>query len=402
MRKRSQWRSWSPLVFLLLLAGCREEVKYAKPLTPVRVQPVEMYRGSQGQAYSGSIEPLTRVDVLFRQGGYVEEILNVKAGGQTRLVQEGDSVTKNAVLAKLRQSDYTLKVDEAKSQLDQARFAITQSEDSVKGSRALRDKAQLDWERAGNLYGKQSLTKPDYDGARAQLDGYQAQLDANEAQVKLAQARLAGAEALVREADLAVGDSTLKAPLDAMVLKRMVEIGVLVAPGTPAFVLGDVSQVRTVFGVSDTVLPKIKMGLTLPIKSEAVPGSNYTGRVTRIAPTADPRTRVFDVELTVPNKDGRLKPGMIASLTLSEDVRTEAVPVIPLAAVVQPPGGAAGYMVYVAEERGGSAVVKARMVQLGDALGDRISVRDGLRVGERVLVTGASLVHDGETVEVVP
>jgi multidrug efflux system membrane fusion protein len=76
--------------------------------------------------------------------------------------------------------------------------------------------------------------------------------------------------------------------------------------------------------------------------------------------------------------------------------------VIPLAAVVQPPGGAAGYMVYVAEERGGSAVVKARMVQLGDALGDRISVRDGLRVGERVLVTGASLVHDGETVEVVP
>jgi len=47
-----------------------------------------------GQAYSGSIEPLTRVDVLFRQGGYVEEILNVKAGGQTRLVQEGDSVTK--------------------------------------------------------------------------------------------------------------------------------------------------------------------------------------------------------------------------------------------------------------------------------------------------------------------
>jgi multidrug efflux system membrane fusion protein len=187
-----------------------------------------------------------------------------------------------------------------------------------------------------------------------------------------------------------------------MVLKRMVEIGVLVAPGTPAFVLGDVSQVRTVFGVSDTVLPKIKMGLTLPIKSEAVPGSNYTGRVTRIAPTADPRTRVFDVELTVPNKDGRLKPGMIASLTLSEDVRTEAVPVIPLAAVVQPPGGAAGYMVYVAEERGGSAVVKARMVQLGDALGDRISVRDGLRVGERVLVTGASLVHDGETVEVVP
>lgn len=390
------------LVLLLFSAGCREEVKYAKPPTTVRVQPVEMYRGAQGQTYSGNIEPLTRVDVAFRLGGYVEEILSVRADGQSRLVQEGDSVTKGTVLVKLRQSDYTIKVDEARSQLDQAQFAITQSEEAVKGSRALRDKAQLDWERAGNLFGKQSLAKPDYDAARAQLDGSQAQLDANVAQVKLAQARRAGAEALLREAELAVEDSALKAPLNAMVLKRLIEVGVLVAPGTPAFVLGDVSEVRTVFGVSDTVLPRIRTGMMLPVASEAVPGSNYTGRVTRIAPTADPRTRVFDVELTVPNRDGHLKPGMIASLTLSEGARAEAVPVIPLAAVVQPPPGTAGYMVFVAEEQGGKVVAKAQMVQLGDPLGDRISVREGLHAGQRVVVTGASLVHDGETVEVLP
>jgi RND family efflux transporter MFP subunit len=402
MRKRTQWLCWSPLLLALLSAGCREEVKYAKGLTTVRVQPVEMYRATQGQTYSGNIEPLTRVDVVFRSGGYVDEILNVESDGRTRLVQEGDPVTKGTVLVKLRQSDYAVKVDEAKSQLDQAQFAIAQSEEAVKGSRAMRDKAQLDWQRAGNLFEKQSLTKPDYDAARAQLDGSQAQLDANEAQVKLAQARLAGAQAQLREADLAVQDSALKAPLNAMVLKRLIEIGVLVAPGTPAFALGDVSQVRTVFGVSDTVLPKIKTGMMLPITSEAVPGSTYTGRVTRIAPTADPRTRVFDVELTVPNRDGRLKPGMIASLTLSGGVRAEAVPVIPLAAVVQPPPGTPGYMVYVAEEQGGKAVAKAQMVQLGDALGDRIAVRNGLQAGQRVVVTGASLVHDGETVEIVP
>ena len=397
---RVSWSVWSsPLVLLLLFsAGCREEVKYAKTLTPVRVQTVELYSGTQGQTYSGNIEPLTRVDVVFRLGGYVEDILKV----QGRLVQEGDPVTKDTVLAKLRQTDYTVKVDEAKSQLDQAKFAVTQAEEAVKGQRALRDKAQLDWTRAGNLYEKQSLTKPDYDAARAQLDGYQAQLDANIAQQKLAESRVVGAEALLREADLAVGDSTLKAPLTATVLKRLIELGALVAPGTPAFVLGDVSQVKTVFGVSDTVLPKIKIGMTLPLTSEALPGATYSGRVTRIAPTADPRTRVFEVELTVPNKDGRLKPGMVASLTLAEGARQEAVPVLPLAAVVQPPPGTAGYMVYVAQDQGGKSVVKAQMVQLGDALGDRIAVRGGVRVGDKVVVTGASLVHDGETVEIVP
>jgi len=382
----------------LLLAGCREDPKFAKVLTTVRVQPVQMYQGKQGQTYSGNIEPLTRVDVVFRLGGYVEEILNVG----NRLVQEGDLVTKDAVLAKLRQTDYTVKVDQARSQLDQAQFAIAQSEEAVRGARALRDKAKLDWDRASTLFGKQSLTKTDYDAARAQLDGNQAQLDANEAQVKLAQARLAGAQALLHEADLAVQDSSLKAPLNAMVLKRLIELGVLVAPGTPAFVLGDVTQVKTVFGVSDTVLPTVRIGMTLRVTSEAVPGSNYSGRVTRIAPVADPRTRVFDVELTVPNKDGRLKPGMIASLRLSDDVPAEPVPVIPMAALVQPPPGTAGYMVYVAEEQNGKVVARARSVQLGDALGDRIAVRQGVQEGQRVIVTGASLVHDGETVEVVP
>jgi hypothetical protein len=76
--------------------------------------------------------------------------------------------------------------------------------------------------------------------------------------------------------------------------------------------------------------------------------------------------------------------------------------VIPLAAVVQPPPGKQGYMVYVAGDQGGKAVAQAQMVQLGDALGDRIAVREGLHAGQRVVVTGASLVHDGEMVEIVP
>src|SRR5277367_619912 len=122
MRKRAGWLSWSPMLLLFPLAGCRDEAKYPIALTPVRVQAVETYHGAQAETYSGNIEPLTRVDVVFRLGGYVEEILNVQSDGRARLVQEGDSVAKGTVLVKLRQSDYTLKVDEAKSQLDQAQF----------------------------------------------------------------------------------------------------------------------------------------------------------------------------------------------------------------------------------------------------------------------------------------
>jgi RND family efflux transporter MFP subunit len=401
-RENARWMSLFPGLPLLLLGGCHEDVKYPKELTTVRLQPVELSSQIQGQTYSGNIEPLERADVLFKVGGYIEEILKVQSGGTTRLVQEGDPVTEGTVLAKLRQSDYAVKVDEAGSHVAEAQAAIAQGEQAVKGATALRDKAKFDWDRANNLYQKQSLTKTDYDAARAQLDGYQAQLDADTAQVNLARAKLSGAQALTREAELAVQDSSIKAPINGTVLKRLVEVGALVAPGTPAFVLGVVSQVKAVFGVSDSVLPKIGMGMALPVSTEGLPGSIFTGRVTRIAPTADPRTRVFDVELTLTNRDGRLKAGMIASIKLAEGRRTEPVPVIPLAAVVQPPAGQSGYMVYIAEQQGSNAVARARMVKLGDALGDRISVLDGLREGQRVVVTGASLIHDGEAVEVAP
>jgi RND family efflux transporter MFP subunit len=388
----------------LFLAACHEEKAYTKPLTTVKVQMVDTYRSEQGQQYSGNIEPLTRNDVGFRLGGYVEEILTVpvEGGNSRRLVQEGDPVVRNAILVKLRQSDYTVKVDQAQSQLEQANFAVTQAEEAVKAYRAARDKAKLDHERATNLFAKGSLIKPDLDGAQAQLDAAQAQMDGAEAQVKLGKARVQGAQAQLEEARIAVRDSSVKSPIDGVVLKRLIEIGSLVGPGTPAYVLGDVRQVKSVFGVPDTVLPHLKLGMTLPITSEGVPGATYNGRITRIAPTADPRSRVFEVELTVANGQGRLKPGMIAAMTLAGAAKSEPMPVVPLNAVVQPPPGKTGYMVFVLEEQGGKATVKARAVELGEALGERIAVKSGLRGGERVVVTGASMVHDGETVEVVP
>jgi multidrug efflux system membrane fusion protein len=398
MRTRLGWLSGA----MLLLTACHEEKPYTKPLTTVKVQVVDTYQSAQGERYSGNIEPLTRIDVAFRLGGYVEEILTVPAGSGRRLIQEGDPVSKDAILVKLRQNDYTVKVDEAQSQLDQANFAVAQAEQGVKGNRAALEKARLDHERATNLFRTQSLTKPDLDGAQAQMDGAQAQLDGAEAQVKLAMARVAGAKSQLEESRIALRDSALKSPIDGVVLKRVVEIGSLVGPGSPAYVIGDIREVKSVFGVPDTVLPHLRMGLTLPVSSEGVPGVNYPGRITSIAPTADPKSRVFSIELTVPNAEFRLKPGMIASITVEGGPRGEPVPVVPLNAVVQAPPGKSGYTVFVLDEQGGKATVKSRAVDLGDAVGERITVKKGLRGGERVVVTGASLVSDGETVEVIP
>jgi RND family efflux transporter MFP subunit len=145
------------------------------------------------------------------------------------------------------------------------------------------------------------------------------------------------------------------------------------------------------------------MGSTQTIGVEAVPGEAFRGRITRVAPSADPSSRVFEVEVTIPNPDGRLKTGMIAALQLAATGETAAPPLlVPLNAVVRPPGDTAGYAVYVVEQGDGHPIARMRRVLLGDVAGNSIHVTAGLDGGERVIVRGATLAVDSQRVRVIP
>src|SRR5262249_55069703 len=123
----------------------------------------------------------------------------------------------------------------------------------------------------------------------------------------------------------------------------------------------------------------------------------FTGTVSAIASVADPETRLFQVELAVPNSQWKLKPGMIASLTLDE-TRQEALPVVPLSAVIRDHENSSGFSVLVIEGK----VAKARRVSLGPTFGDVLAVTSGVKPGELVIRAGAAMVSNGENVEVIP
>src|SRR5437588_11634168 len=97
----------------LALCSCHQTHSVEKPPTPVKVIRVEERTEATGARYSANIEPATRVDVAFKVGGYVTAIHQVSG----RNVQEGDYVQAGTVLASVRQSDYTIKVNQAKSQV---------------------------------------------------------------------------------------------------------------------------------------------------------------------------------------------------------------------------------------------------------------------------------------------
>jgi RND family efflux transporter MFP subunit len=176
------------------------------------------------------------------------------------------------------------------------------------------------------------------DGARAQLEN--------------AQAMLEGAKAQLAEANLALKDSVLTSPADGIVIKRLVEVGSLVGPGTPAFVMADLSSLKAVFGAPDVLLSQLRIGMPLALTTEAFPGT-FTGRVSSIAPAADPRSRVFDVEVSFPNPGLRLKPGMIVTIKLPNTRPPAGIPVVPMGSIVRSKQNPDGYAVFVVVDEGG-------------------------------------------------
>jgi multidrug efflux system membrane fusion protein len=336
------------------------------------VQIADLRRQPVGRAlrYSAVIEPATRVDLGFRVGGYVTSL----ATPQGRVIQEGDRVTAGMVLAVLRTLDYDERVKQAQAQLAEAEAA------RVAAAQALA--------RAEALFASRSLTRPELEQARATLESIDA--------------RIAGANGRIREAELSRGDATLRAPIAGVVVKRFVEVGSLVGPGTPGFVIADTRNVKVLLAVPDTMLSRFPPGGTAQLRSDALPDRRPEGRVTKVAPTADVRTRMFEVELTVPNPDDVLKPGMVAVVTVDDRPATDGVApealVLPLAAVVRPPGKSDGYGVFVVDDGDGTPTARLREVILGDVVGNNIIVLGGLTGTERVIVRGASIVSDGERV----
>ena len=368
-------RSASLLAIVLAACGSSEQPK--KTATAVRVQAVELKVASGDAArYSATVVPDTKVDLAFKVGGYIQSIEMVTASdGQQRIIQEGDPVKKNQVLARVKIADYQQQLNAAKALLAEANAA--------------KEQARLDHERARSLFESQGVSRAELEGARARHDA--------------AKARAEGAAAQVAAATNAMADSGLKSPLDGIVLKRFVEVGTLVGPGAPGFVIADVRSVKAVFGVPDSLVEKLEIGSSLKIETEAVRGAQFEGRITRVAPSADMTTRVFEVETTIPNPEGTLKSGMIATLLLNEPApKAEATALVPLSAVVRAPSDPRGFAVMVVEKDKRATVARLRNVELGDFLGNFIPVKSGLSEGELVIVMGASLVSDGEAVNVIP
>jgi len=363
----------SAILTIVTQVACGHAESATRPLTPVRVAQVQTISTGSETRYSANIVPNAQVDLAFKSGGYVASIRQVRGSdGRMRNIDTGDWVSKGTVLAVVRQQDYTDRREQARAQLAHAQADY--------------EHAKLSFERTSSLYSTKSATKPDFDQAKAQHDAAIAALD--------------NAKAALAETQTALNDSSLRAPFDGWIVKRSVDIGGLVGSTTSAFTIADTRSVRAVFGVADNAMGRIKLGQKQSITTDALPG-DFAGRVTAISPAADPKSRVYSVEVTLPNAKNQLKSGMIASLALGGEILPTTVLAVPLSAVIRDDKNPEGFAVLLPDGAGDPTTVHTRAVSLGDAYGNMIQVAGGLNAGDRVITAGSTLVKSGDKVRVI-
>lgn len=375
----SAWMALLSAAAVLTAAGCSGGDSAAASREPVAVTIQTVSGGIEARtgAYTASFEPAQQVAVAFQVGGYIDSITQVMgADGRKRDLQGGDWVKDHQPLA-------AIKCDVYQAQANQYASALN-------GVQAELARAKKDFDRDTALMNQQIIARAAYDATTQRLQTAQAQVHQEEAALKQAQ--------------LNVGYCDLASPMDGMILDRKIEVGTLVAPNTVAFQVADISDMKAVFGVSDMHVAQLKQGQTQALSCEAIPGTELSGKITRVAPNADLTTRIFDVEVTVPNKAGKIRSGMVASLQLGDagSSPSAVTAALPLNAIVRPPHDQNDFAVYVVEDNNGKNFAHLRKVQLGNIVGNEILVSSGVKLGDRVILRGATMVGEGDEVKIIP
>jgi RND family efflux transporter MFP subunit len=189
-------------------------------------------------------------------------------------------------------------------------------------------------------------------------------------------------------------NTTLVSPINGVITARNYDSGDMPA-GIPILTVQNISPVKILINVPESNFTRIQRGMSVDVRLDVFGDETFSGKVSLIHPTIDPLTRTFRTEITLPNADLRVRPGMFARVTINfGDV--ERV-VVPDKSVVRQQGTGDRYVYTLNRDN----TVSYKKVELGARFGNEFEVISGIEPGERVVTEGLSGLVEGTSVEVV-
>jgi membrane fusion protein, multidrug efflux system len=205
--------------------------------------------------------------------------------------------------------------------------------------------------------------------------------------------RLRADEAALALAQATLDKSTLVAPFDGILGLRKVSVGDYVNPGQDLVNIENIESLKVDFRVPEIYSTQLKAGQTVRITLDAIAESNYEGTVYAIDPAYDPNGRAIILRARLPNRDGLLRSGMFARVTLVVDQRDQAI-VVPETALV--PVGQDQFIYRVVDDK--AVLTKVRV---GQRRRGQVEIVDGLERGAVIVTEGTVKLRDGSAVRTV-
>jgi RND family efflux transporter MFP subunit len=349
-------RNLSVAALAVLLIGCGQEHKKSvtPALAPVKagLVTVEATNAPRPIELQGVVMPEQETFLSSRAMGPVVKVL----------ASAGDRVRKGDLLLDIQQ-------DLSHGQLAQAQGAQAQAQAAL-------SLAQRNFERFQKLHEKASCSELELDMARMQFEQ--------------AQGAVAQAQGAVAAAGSVADESAVRAPFDAVVVERMVNLGDLCAPGRPLLRLQSQSGRRLVLAVREADAPHVRVGMALPVTLDSRPDLGVIqGRVVEIVPAADTATHTLSVRVELASS--QVMSGLSGKAVLPGAARQSLL--VPAAAILQT-GGLS--LAVVVDAQG---LARTRAVTVGATQGERLEVLSGLNVGDRLVSPLRAPITDGTPIQ---
>jgi len=333
---------------------------------------------------------------LLNASGYVvaqrKAAVSSKATGRLEWlgVEEGSKVRQGEVIARLEDRDVLAAQEQAAANLENSKSALVQAEAELSD-------ATLNYNRNKDLLAKGYIAQTDFDSADLRYRRAVAGVNGAKSAINAAQAAL-------RSAEVAVEYTRIRAPFDAVVLTKDADVGDIITPFGSAVnakadvvTVADMSSLKVEADVAESNLEKVKKGQPCEIQLDALPDTRFRGEVHMIVPTADRSKASVMVKVRFADRDPRVLPEMSARVAFLERpvAKNEEAPktAVNPAALVERDGKK---IVFVVKE---DAVVLTPVV-IGERMGDLVEVREGVKPGDKVVVSPPAKLKNGTRVTV--
>jgi RND family efflux transporter MFP subunit len=327
--------------------------------------------------FTGTLKPRAHFIVAPKIAGRLEKLL----------VNIGDQVKRKQLIAVLEDDEYLQQVDQAQAQLVVAEANLEESRNSLTIT-------NREFERTKALRKKNIASESDMDAAQAR---YQAQ----KAKYKVAMAQIVQREAALKGAKIRLSYTRIQASWETgnntrVVGERFVDDGALLAPNTPIVSILDIGALIAVTHVIERDFSKVTVGQEAVISTDAFPGEDFPGKIVRIAPLLNERSREGRIEIEIPNRGDRLKPGMFVRVQL-EAAKHDNATVVPMNSLAERKGRKGVFLVDPGERKAHFIPVIVGIVDNEWAEILRPSLSGSVvTLGQHLLRDGSNVILPGE------